>query len=459
MESTKESFLKASEKKVFDKNHRKTINFNIDRYNTSVKKGKEHFNNLELARQQAKNTKWKSIENLDQVLLDFETKFTSNGGQVLWANTALDALKHIDDIVKSNSVKTVVKAKTMVTEEIELNEHLEKQQVEVLETDLGEYIVQLAGEKPYHIITPAMHKNKEDIAALFQEKFDLPPNQTPQQVTQYTREKLRKKFTEADLGISGANYVIADSGSVCLTENEGNIRLTTAFPKIHVAIVGIEKVLSNLDDLQLFWPLLSTHGTGQQLTVYNSIISGPKRKVEVDGPEQMIVILLDNGRTNLLAQADQREALYCIRCGACLNACPIYKNVGGHSYQTTYSGPIGSVINPHQKGMKEFGHLSQASSLCGNCTEVCPVRIDLHNMLLTNRHKAVQKKLYPKSEAWSWFFWKVGMMKRSRMQLGSSKFKNKILSRIFGKSWGKHRTLPEVADKSFAQQWEETRSE
>jgi len=300
-----------------------------------------------------------------------------------------------------------------------------------------------------------MHLSKEDIAKLFNEKFGTAIDSTPEQLTMKARELLREKYTSYDIGITGGNFLIADSGSIALTENEGNARLTTTFPKIHIAIVGIEKVIPTLNDLDLFWPILSSHGTGQNLTVYNTILGGPRQGNESDGPEEMYVILLDNGRSKLLAQKEQRQALYCIRCGACLNACPVYKNIGGHTYETTYSGPIGSIITPHMAGMKEFKHLSYASSLCGKCTEVCPVKIDIHKMLLLNRRDSVQQGLSPFSENMGWKGWKTGMLKRKTMDMFGGKFKNLMLRTFFKKSWGKHRELPKVAEKSFSKQWKE----
>jgi len=324
-----------------------------------------------------------------------------------------------------------------------------------LESDLGEFIVQLLGQAPYHIVTPAMHLSKEEIAKLFHEKFGTPIDYTPQQLTQKARELLRDKYLNADIGITGGNFLIADTGSIALTENEGNARLCTTFPKIHIAIVGIEKIIPSMADLDLFWPLLASHGTGQNLTVYNTILSGPKRGLDTDGPEEMYVILLDNGRTNLLAQKDQRQGLYCIRCGACLNACPVYKNIGGHTYNTTYSGPIGSIITPHLKGMKEFKHLSYASSLCGKCSEVCPVKIDIHKMLLLNRRDAAANHDNTKVEEIGWKIWKLGMLKRSRMDMLSGKIKNFFLKGMFAKIWGKYRSMPIIAPKSFSKLWEE----
>ncbi|MDF3079383.1 MAG: iron-sulfur cluster-binding protein [Sphingobacteriaceae bacterium] len=454
-----EEFQVVSEEKAFDLNHRRIINFNIGRYDTAVKRGLSPFANLENSKRKAHVVKWKVMENLDKFLPEFEANFQRRGGKVIWANDAEEARREILNIIRKANAKTVIKAKSMTTEELHLNSFLEEHGIESLESDLGEYIVQLLGQRPYHIVTPAMHLSKEDIAKLFHEKFGMDINSTPEQITLKARELLREKYTKADVGITGANFLIADSGSIAVTENEGNARLCTTFPKIHIAIAGIEKMIPSIADLDLFWPLLSTHGTGQNLTVYNTIMSGPRQEGETDGPEEMYVILLDNGRTNLLAQKDLRQGLYCIRCGACLNACPIYKNIGGHTYETTYSGPIGSIITPHLRGMEEFKHLSYASSLCGKCSEVCPVKIDIHKMLLLNRRDSVKEGLTTTSERIGWKGWKTGMLKRSKMDMVGGKMKNWIMKNFFRKSWGKHREMPEVAQKSFSRQWTESNPE
>lgn len=450
-----EDFIVDAEKKSFDLEHRRKINFNIGKYDLSVPKGKNQFSNLELARQRAAALKYRVTEKLDKYLLEFETNFTKRGGKVIWAEDEKEALREILAIASQYKTKKVVKAKSMVTEEIHLNRAFEEKNIKSLETDLGEYIVQLAGEAPYHIITPAMHKSKEDIARLFNEKKGLDINSTPEQITDYVRGILRQEFTSAEMGVSGGNFLIADTGSIALTENEGNIVMSMSFPKVHIAIVGIEKIIPSLTDLDLFWPLLATHGTGQQLTAYNSIVSGPKQAEEKDGPEEMYVVLLDNGRSKLLAETEQRRALSCIRCGACLNGCPVYKNIGGHSYGTTYSGPIGSVITPHLRGMKQYKHLSYASSLCGKCTEVCPVKIDLHKLLLYNRRDAVQQGYNPKTEKFSMFIFKKLMLKRAVLDKASPKLKNFGLKTFFKKAWGDRREIPAITTKSFNQLWRE----
>ena len=453
MANKAEQFQSDIEVKAFDQQHRKTINNNIGKYNNAVAGALPKFYHLENSKRRAHTVKWKAIENMDRYLLEFEQNFTRRGGKVVWANDAAEANHEILNILRKHSAKMVVKSKSMVTEEIQLNESLIHHQIESVETDLGEYIVQLLGQKPYHIVTPAMHLSKNEIAKLFHEKFGSPIDASPEQITEVARGIMREKFVKADIGITGANFLIADTGSICVTENEGNARLSMSFPKVHIAIAGIEKILPNMADLDLFWPLLASHGTGQNLTVYNSLINGPKQETEIDGPEEMYVILLDNGRTNLLAQKEQRESLYCIRCGACLNACPVYKNIGGHSYETTYSGPIGSVITPYMREMSDFKHLSFASSLCGACTEVCPVKIEIHKMLLVNRRDSIDKNLASRPEMWGWFFFKRFMLSRKLLDLTKGPFKNFVLKRLFLLDWAKRRVLPDVAPQSFSEQY------
>lgn len=446
------AFIAKSTIKAADKEHRRKINFNISKYNAAVPRGKQQFAQLEMARQLAKLRKWQAVEQLDKSLLQFETQLTRRGGKVLWAANAEEARQLILSICSEANCRTVVKSKSMVTEEIHLNDFLEAQGIESIETDLGEYIQQLDGEAPYHIVTPAMHKSKEDVARLFTDKLGCEPNLTPEQLTQVARHKLRQKYVQAEVGVTGANFLIADTGSIALTENEGNGRLSCAFPKVHIVIAGIEKVIPSIKDLALFWPLLSTYGTGQNVTVYNSIISGPRQASEDDGPGQMYVILLDNGRTELLASAHNREALYCIRCGSCLNACPVYKNIGGHAYDTTYSGPIGKVITPWLRGMHQYKHLSYASSLCGNCTEVCPVRIDLHEMLLNNRHEAVTQGESTLGERLAWKAWKAASMQRGLMNMGNGRMKNFVVNKAFT-AWQKNHAPLQFAEKTFNELW------
>ncbi|MEI8279007.1 MAG: LutB/LldF family L-lactate oxidation iron-sulfur protein [Bacteroidota bacterium] len=447
-------FIAKSDIKAHDLEHKRKLSFNIQKYTDSVVKGKQQFANLDTARKKAKNIKWRAIEQLDKYLVEFEKNFTARGGKVLWAEDAEEARQLVLNICQEKDTKQVVKSKSMVTEELHLNDFLAKHNIESVETDLGEYIQQLDGEAPYHIVTPAMHKSKEDVARVFHEKLGTLPNLSPSELTQIARRNLREKYITAEVGITGGNFLVADIGAVCVSENEGNARLTTAFPKTHIAIVGIEKIIPSLNDLSLLWPLLATYGTGQNVTVYNTIFTGPRQQGETDGPEEMFVILLDNNRTNLL-RTEVRESMYCIRCGSCLNACPVYKNIGGHAYGTTYSGPIGSVISPHLNGMSEFKHLSYASSLCGNCTEVCPIKINIHEMLLENRHIATMEGLNGFKENMSWKIWRRGMLSRMLMNSAGAGIKDKMFKKLFSATWSQHRTDLEFAPKSFNQLWKE----
>lgn len=453
--TTEKNFIKLSEEKAFDRHHREVMNRNLGHYHEALGSSLDRFQNLENAKRRAHIIKWRVMENLDRYLHEFEVRFLQRGGKVIWANTASEALNEIARIIQEKQAKSVIKSKSMVTEEIGLNEFLAKKDLELWESDLGEFIVQHLGQKPYHLVTPAMHLTKDEIAKLFHEKWGTPLDATAEALTQKAREILRDKFRTADIGITGANFLIAENGTVAITENEGNARLGSSFPKTHIVVAGIEKIIPQTKDLGLFWPLLSSHGTGQALTAYNTILGGPRQGQEKDGPEEMYVILLDNGRTNLLAQPEQRQGLYCIRCGACLNVCPVFQNIGGHAYQNTYSGPIGSLINPHTQGMKDFVHLSHASTLCGKCSEVCPVKIPIDRLLTLNRRDAVQKALPPVSEKWSWKIFTWFTLSRKRMDRISTTFKNLIIKSWFSKIWGQRRKIPPFRTKSFSQQWRE----
>jgi L-lactate dehydrogenase complex protein LldF len=448
-------FLEQAERRAFDIGHRKTINHNISRYEDALSNGILQFASLENARQRAANIKHKVIEHLDEYLIEFESNLKRRGGSVVWALNRKEAVREIIQILKQHEVKTVVKSKSMTTEELELNETLDRHGIESVETDLGEYIVQVAGEKPYHIVTPAMHKSKEDVASLFHDKFGIPADSTPEEITAFVREKLRQKFMQAGAGITGANFLIADTGAVAVTENEGNALMSMSFPRLHIVVAGIEKIIPSLSDLHLFWPLLSCHGTGQNISVYSSLLTGPRKDNETDGPEEMIVVLIDNGRTELLKQKLHRRALSCIHCGACLNVCPVYKNIGGHAYEVTYTGPIGSVINPYLLDFSQYIHLSFASSLCGRCTEICPVKINLHELLLFNRNESVRRGHLHPGEKMIMKGWKFIMLKRYRMDFFRARTKNKALAYFFGQVWGQRRSLPVIKKKSFRQLWME----
>jgi len=336
-------------------------------------------------RSQANAIKKHSIENLDHYLEEFERNVEARGGKVVYCKDATEVSDFVLSIAKERGSHLIVKSKSMTTEEVDLNERLEHHGLESVETDLGEYILQLAHEKPYHIVAPALHKTRYDVAEIFTRSLHVPNETVPEKQTAIARAVLRQKFLDADIGISGANFLVADSGAVVIVENEGNARLTTTAPKIHIAIAGIEKVIPRAQDLVTFLKLLARSATGQSLSVYTSFLAGPRRPGEVDGPEEFYVVLLDNGRTKLLPDRTKRQSLYCIRCGACLNTCPVYRKIGGHSFPWVYSGPIGAIITPQFMGVSHEPSLPFASSLCGACGEVCPVKIDIPKILLELR--------------------------------------------------------------------------
>jgi len=450
---TQEDFLNAAEAIVFDRDYRKKITDNIAKYDSAFQKGLHQYSNLELARERAAFIKWKVIENLDKYLIEFEASVVRRGGKVIWAHDVETAQNEIEQIIKRTQAKTIVKSKTMVGEELQLNDFLRKKGLTVYETDLGEFIVDQAGEAPFHIVTPAMHKSRSDIAQLLNEKIGSSLDAEAEELSNDVRNELRDKFLHADIGITGANFLIADSGMVSITENEGNARLSFTFAKTHIVLAGIEKVIPTINDLDLFYPMLATYGTGQKITAYNTIV-GPRNADDDEISGDFFVVLIDNGRSNLLAQGEQRQALGCIKCGACLNVCPVFKNIGGHTYGSVYTGPVGSVTTPHTNGIDEFKHLSFASPLCGKCTDVCPVKIDLHNHLVRNRRDIINAGTAKSGEKIMWFTWKKMMLSRNTLNKGNS-VKNFMLKQFFKVSWGERRELPKLAEKSFNHLWRE----
>jgi L-lactate dehydrogenase complex protein LldF len=325
-----------------------------------------------------------TLSKLDTYLEQFASNVERTGGHIHFAADANALNEIVLDIVKAQNAQSVVKGKSMISEETELNHALEGAGVRVVETDLGEYIIQLAGETPSHIIAPAFHKTKEQIGQLLHDKLGIPYTDDPAQMTAAARSELREEFLSADIGISGVNFGVAETGSICLVENEGNGRLTTTAPRVHIALMGIERLVPSLDDLSVMLQVLARSATGQKITVYTNIVTGPRQNGENDGPDELHIILLDNGRSKVLG-TEVAEILYCIRCGACLNACPVYREIGGHAYGSVYPGPVGAVLTPALGGVAEWSELPQASSLCGACREVCPVRIDIPRMLLFER--------------------------------------------------------------------------
>ena len=341
-------------------------------------------------REQARKIKEHTIGHLDYYLAMLERNVNAAGGQVHFAGDANQANAIVSEIARRNGVKTVTKSKSMVSEELGLNHVLEAQGVDVFETDLGEYIIQLAEETPSHLVAPALHKTRGQVAQLFAEQLGVPYSEDIEEMARVARVALRQKFLEADMGVSGANFLVAETGSLVIITNEGNGRLCTSAPRIHVGLAGMEKVIPSLQDLAVFLRLLPRSATGQRISSYVSMVTGPRRAEDEDGPEEFHLIIVDNGRSRLLRDPALRESLYCIRCGACLNVCPIYQRVGGHAYGWVYPGPIGSIVTPGLVGVAEAKDLPNASTLCGACRDACPVQINIPRMLLHLRHKQAE---------------------------------------------------------------------
>ncbi|HSL53477.1 MAG TPA: LutB/LldF family L-lactate oxidation iron-sulfur protein [Pyrinomonadaceae bacterium] len=408
--------------------------------------------NWEELRNQARAIKDEALLHLDRYLKEFVRNAESRGAKVHWARDAAEANQIICGLAISRKARIIVKSKSMTTEETHLNDALEAAGMQVVETDLGEYIIQLANEPPSHIIAPAIHKTRRQVSELFTAELGMPPTDDIAKMTSTARATLRDRFASADVGISGVNFAIAETGTIVIVENEGNIRLTTSLPRVHIAMMGIEKVIPRFADIDVFLKLLPRSGTGQRLTTYQSFITGTKRHSTDEGPDELHIVLLDNGRSRMLAHPITRQSLACIRCGACLNACPVYQQVGGHAYGSVYPGPIGAVITPQLMGIEKAAQLPFASSLCGACRDVCPVKIDIPQLLLHLRSEISPRK-GTTAERIAFKVWARVMTSPALYKL--SAVVARILQRVIpiSRAWTSGRDLRSIESKSFRDLW------
>ncbi|NNJ92130.1 MAG: iron-sulfur cluster-binding protein [Gammaproteobacteria bacterium] len=457
-----EAFAQRINKALANNQARLSLRVTMDRLKLKRQQQFPDKQQLNALRHQAKTIRQNALNHLPELLEQLEEKLTENGIQVHWAETPDQANRIIHDILSKAGAKTVVKGKSMVSEEIDMNAHLEQHGIEVIESDLGEFIIQLAHEPPSHIIMPAIHKNARDVAKLFHQHFpELAYSEDVDELTLSARKILRNKFANADAGISGVNFAVAETGTLCLVENEGNGRLSTTAPELHIAITGIEKVIEKLQDLPPLLNILPKTATGQPITTYVNMISSPRKENEKDGPKAVHLVLLDNTRSDIHSSDEFIDTLRCIRCGSCINHCPVYVQVGGHAYGSTYPGPIGTVLEPQRIGLQQMGNLTSACTLCGACAEACPVEIPLPSLINQLRAESVNQQFsdshitgkgslrkYPEAITWKlWSFtharpWLYGIFRWTATRL-----RFLTPSRLGG--WTKYRTAPRPAPKTL----------
>ena len=444
-------FREVARRKLADAHVQQAIDFSTQRLYDLRTAAWAGLDDVEALRERGREIRTRTIAELDRHLAAFTLAVEARGGHVRFCRTAEEANAYVVEVCSRVGAKLVAKSKSMVSEEIRLNDALEAAGIRPVETDLGEYILQLAGEHPVHIIAPAIEKTKEDVAELFSRVEGKPVEAELEALTQAARRQLREVFLTADVGITGGNFAVAETGSVVLVTNEGNARFTSSLPRVHIAITGMERLVPTLADLSVLLRLLGRSGTGQKLTVYTTLCTGPRREGEADGPDEFHVIILDNGRSNLLGTHYQ-EMLNCIRCGACLNVCPVYRKTAGEAYGPVYSGPMGAVLVPLLVGLERARSLPHASSLCGHCSAACPVKIPLHEYLLDLRRDLVEQRVASRLERLGFTLWSYAWSRpwAYRLTTALARLGQPLAARLGpGKAWASGRALPLLARRRF----------
>ncbi|MDR0969737.1 MAG: LUD domain-containing protein [Lentimicrobiaceae bacterium] len=447
------AYIRNIEKVSFDKSFQKKWDSNIEKHEKNVLKAKNNYNDVKLARLRAAFISQKSQKQLDDLLIQFDSNFTQNGGKVLWARNSREAVSFVLDSIEKAVNKKIICSKSFLYKEIDLENAFKKKKITCTETNLDNFILQSKVDKSPECTNASLHLSKSEINEILTEKYGLKEDSTPEEMIRFMCNELKNDFDLAGISLTGANFLLADIGGVVLIENEGNILKSTATTDLHIVLAGIDKIIPSIEDLDTILPLLSTYSSGQLMTAFSSITTGAAG--DENGPQQMIVILVDNNRSELLSRSQQRAALACIKCGSCQNVCPVYRTIGSSSYGVTYSGPIGIVIEPIMKGFENYGHLSFACTMCKKCDDVCPVNIPLSKLIIKNREEIFGHKIASSPNTFAMKKLIKWLLSRRKMDLFGAGVKNYLLKHFFAKQWGNRRQLPVIQTKSFSQQWRE----
>lgn len=447
------AYMRNIEKVSFDKSFQKTLDSNIEKYEKNVSKAKNNYNDIELSRLRAAFIGQKSQKQLDDLLIQFDSNFTQNGGKVLWARNSREAVGFVLDSIEKAANKKIIRSKSFLYKEIGLENTFKTKKIACTETNLDNFILQSKVDKSPECADSSLHLSKSEISEMLTEKYGLKEDSTAEEMIRFMCNELKNDFDSEGISLTGANFLLADIGGVVLTEDEGNILKSIATTDLHIVLAGIDKIIPSIEDLDTILPLLSTYSSGQLMTTFNSITTGAA--YDENGPQQMIVILVDNKRSELLSRSQQRAALACIKCGSCQNVCPVYRTIGSSSYGVTYSGPIGIVIEPVMKGFENYGHLSFACTMCKKCDDVCPVHIPLSKLIIKNREEIFGHKIVSSPNTFAMKKLIKRLSSRGKMDLFGAGVKNYLLKQFFAKQWGNRRQLPVIQNKSFSQQWRE----